>query len=100
MSEGRMKEKIKINNIATAGVPHFDEAPGRLRVRYFYVTSGGKFSRRAFFFSLFAFIAVAYVILCMVSPAKFHEGVAAFIFGCNTAFGINYYKNEKQKNVV
>ncbi len=95
-----MKENLKLNDKHSAGVPRFDEAPGSLRVRYFWLTGSGKFSRRAFFFSVFGFIAVAYVILCMVSPAKFHEGVATFIFGCNAAFGFNYYKNEQQKNVV
>jgi hypothetical protein len=95
-----MKEKFKTNDIKTAGVPAFDEAPGRIRIRFFYVSGTGKFSRRAFFFSLFAFIAVVYVIISMAYPARFSEGVAAFILGCNTAFGINYYKNEKQKNVV
>lgn len=94
-----MKKPI-VNDIETAGAPRYDEAPGRIRARFFYVTGGGKFSRRAFFFSLFAFIAVVYVILCMAFPDQFNEGVGAFIFGCNAAFGLNYYQNEKQKNGV
>jgi hypothetical protein len=94
-----MKENLKLKGKHSAKIPRFNEPPGSLRMRYFWVTSSGRFSRRAFFFSLFGFISVAYVILCMVSPARFQEGVGVFILGLNTAFGINYYKNEKQKNV-
>jgi len=83
--------------IDTAGLQRFDEAPGRPRLRYFYTTPQGKFSKRAFFFSLFAFIALAYIILGMIDITRFDEGLSWFILGCNGAFGLNYYANEKER---
>lgn len=66
-------------------------------LKFFWITSGGNFSRRAFFFSLFGFIAVIYVILCTAGIIRFHEGLSMFIIACNAAFGFNYYKNEAGK---
>lgn len=90
---------MKRNKINTMGLPRFDETPGRLRIRYFYTTSQGKFSKRAFFFSLFAFVAFIYIILCTVDWMRFDEGLSLFILGCNGAFGLNYYANERGKNI-
>lgn len=65
------------------------------RPRFFLTGASGRFSKRAFFFSLFAIIAVVYIILCMAGIVAFDEALGFFLFGCNTAFGINYYQNEK-----
>jgi len=89
---------MKKNKIDTAGLQRFDEAPGRFHIRFFYTTSQGKFSKRAFFFSLFAFVALIYIILGMIDTMRFNEGLSLFILGCNGAFGLNYYANERDGN--
>jgi|GEM_PF-7125495 len=67
------------------------------KLNYFWITSGGNFSRRAFFFSLFGFIAVIYTVLCISGFVRFNDGLSLYILACNAAFGFNYYKNESEK---
>jgi hypothetical protein len=93
---GKKINAVKLRNEAS-GIPRFDDNPGRIRVRYFYVTGSGNFSKRAFFFSVFAFIAVIYTVLCLCRAVDFSIELSGFILACNTAFGINYYANEKSK---
>ncbi|MBN2157909.1 MAG: hypothetical protein JW807_00835 [Spirochaetes bacterium] len=66
--------------------------------RAFWAGSSGQFSKRAFFFSFFAFISVAYIVFCMIGLLLFDEKLGLFIFGSNAAFGLNYYKNERDKD--
>lgn len=57
----------------------------------------GKIRKRSFWFSMFAILAFVYVVLCMTPLVPFNSGLGTFIFGCNAAFGLNYYKNERDK---
>ncbi|TAL31571.1 MAG: hypothetical protein EPN93_17400 [Spirochaetes bacterium] len=82
-----------------AALPVFNEKPkpGRIRPFYFWTAKGGAFSKRGFFFSLFAFIAILYIVICASGLITFSDGLGAFILGCNAAFGLNYFKNEANK---
>ncbi len=64
----------------------------------FITGAGGAFSKRAFFFSLFALAAFAYMVISMIGAVEFNEKIGWFILGCNAAFGLNYYKNEQDKH--
>lgn len=82
---------------AGAALPAFNEKPGAIRLRFFWIGAKGAFSKRSFFFSMFAFVALIYVVLCASTLIPFSAGLGTFILGCNTAFGINYYRNERDK---
>ncbi len=82
---------------AAAALPAFNERPGAIRLRFFWIEAKGAFSKRSFFFSLFAFVALVYAVLCASTLIPFSAGLGTFILGCNTAFGINYYRNERDK---
>ncbi len=83
-----------------SGVPKFNEKEKEkerfFRLRFFCTGAGGRFSKRAFFFSLFAFIAIIYIVYSLISMT-FNAELGVFIFGCNAAFGLNYYQNETGK---
>jgi hypothetical protein len=66
----------------------------------FWLGAGGGFSKRAFFFSLFAFTAFVYLAVSMIGLLVFDEKLGLFILGCNAAFGLNYYKNERDKGGI
>lgn len=97
----RLKTQIDAKTMTkeAAALPAFNEKPGRILPRYFWTTGSGNFSKRGFFFSLFAAIAILYIVACC-TMVTFNEGLGAFILGCNAAFGLNYYKNEARKEPV
>jgi hypothetical protein len=65
------------------------------RVRFLFSGGGGKFSKRAFFFTLFGFLAALYFVGCAVSILKYNQELGIFLLGCNATFGLNYFANEK-----
>ena len=81
---------------ASALAPH-DGKP--FRIGEFFGFSDGKIRKRQFWFSVFAVLAFLYAVLCMTPLVPFNAGLGTFIFGCNAAFGLNYYKNERDKVV-
>ncbi len=95
----RKRLKTEILNATVTKLPEFDAKPSFFSWKYFICGKGGVFSKRAFFFSVFAVLALVYCILCMAQVIPFNTLLGSFIFGCNAAFGINYYSNEKLKDV-
>lgn len=100
-----MRKKVKLDKRYMESIekeskdlPSFDEKPGGIRLKYFWINGAGRFSKRGFFFSLFAFIAIFYTILCASTIVPFDEKLGIFIITCNAAFGFNYYKNETAKD--
>lgn len=89
------QEEIKA---ASRTLKQFHRVPGWSWMKSFWVGASGQFSKRAFFFSLFAFISVTYIVLSIIGLVTFDEKLGLFIFGSNAAFGINYYKNERDKD--
>ncbi len=52
------------------------------------------------FFSVYLrLFALVYCGLCIAGCVVFDTYLGAFILGCNAAFGINYYANEKLADV-
>ncbi|GAB4219541.1 MAG: hypothetical protein Kow00102_03110 [Spirochaetota bacterium] len=95
-----MRKRVKteiLNN--TGSIPRYDEQPAFFKVKYFVCGKSGRFSKRAFFFSVFAVVALVYCGLCIAGCVVFDTYLGAFILGCNAAFGINYYANEKLADV-
>jgi hypothetical protein len=86
----------EINN--GTNLPVFNKKPRNFKMNFFWSNNRGGFSKRAFFFSAFGFCAVLYIILCATPLVKFDSGLSLFILGCNAAFGLNYYKNEVDKD--
>lgn len=76
------------------------EPARRFSLKMFVMGASGGFSKRAFFFSLFAFTAFIYLALCMTGLVMFDDKLGLFILGCNAAFGLNYYKNEQDKGGI
>lgn len=95
----RKRVKTEILNVNVDKIPHYDERPSFFKFKYFLCGKSGRFSKRAFFFSMFAIIALVYCGLCIAGIVTFDMYLGTFILGCNTAFGINYYANEKLSNV-
>ena len=90
-------EPISANKLAknanTIGLPVFDDDKQKKKFgpHQFYCTDRGNPSKRAFFFSLFAFIGAAYAIAAVVRE-RFNTELGIFILGCITAFSVAYHK--------
>lgn len=76
-------------------VPRYDK-PVKPFFSFSYFVSGksGYFSKRAFFFSVFAGLSVVYVVYAAVTQS-FDRDLGLFLLGANAAFGLNYYQNER-----
>jgi len=105
----RVKKEKEVQAISTETPSNLDEVQQELlspepartfSPRMFVSGVGGGFSKRAFFFSLFAFTAFIYLVLCMIGLVMFDDKLGLFILGCNAAFGLNYYKNEQDKGGI
>ena len=88
---GRSYDGVIIDDPGKPAGPFF-------RARYLATGSGERFSKRAFFFSLFAFVAFVYIIVCAAGVTMFDDRLGLFIIACNAAFGLNYYGNERGKS--
>lgn len=66
------------------------------KLKFLFSGSGGKFSKRAFFFTLFGLLAALYIIGCAPGWLRYNDELGIFILGCNATFGLNYFANEKE----
>jgi hypothetical protein len=91
VTASRMKARAQ-----AAGVPAFSGS--KISLRVFFGIEKGKIRKRAFFFALFGLLTFVYAILCMTPLIAFNEGLGAFLFSANAAFGVNYYMNERSRS--
>lgn len=64
-------------------------------LRFLWCDGNGKPGKRAFFFSLARFVALIYIIACMIDPKLFIGELAIFIGAVLGETGVNHYQNER-----
>lgn len=75
-------------------VPRYDKPLPFFRFRYLFSGSTGKFSKRAFFYTMTYIIAVAYLGYALIYKC-FDPQIATYIGSLWAAAGVNYYFNER-----
>ncbi len=88
--------KKKTGLLDTSGLLPYNKQPNGFW-SIFVTDSNGVKSKRAFFYSLFAFVTLVYMILAMTPWVKLDYEVAGFLFAFLTQQSIAYHKKNRPK---